>query len=377
MKESSRIVFVDYVRVVACFMVLLVHACEMYYCSSAPDGSPGWYTYVSTEGERLWVSLYDGFCRMSVPLFMIVSAYLLVPMRNGQTMLGFYTRRAWRILPAFAVFMVAYCTVPYLTGAIDYDTSVNDLIHLPFNFPSSAGHLWFIYPLIGLYLFIPVISPWLEKASATDERVFIGLFAVSTCIPYLTRAFGFVWGECLWNQFGTLWYFSGFIGYLVLAHYIRVHISWSASRRKTVGIACIILGAIPTILGFYIMVPPETFVYTGDSELTWGFCTPNVLLLTFGAFMLFSSMQRSEVPKLILGMSDLSYGIYLMHLLVLPSWAQYLKSYAITPALTIPAIAIATFLTCWGVTALLRFLPYGHLIIGCSRHSAIPQLTQR
>lgn len=42
-------------------------------------------SYLASEADRLWVSVYDGFSRMAVPLFMIVSAYLLVPMKKEQT----------------------------------------------------------------------------------------------------------------------------------------------------------------------------------------------------------------------------------------------------------------------------------------------------
>lgn len=48
-------------------------------------------------------------------------------------------------------------------------------------------------------LFIPIISPWLSKATAKEERFFIGLFLLSTCMPYFNRWFGEVWGQC----FGT------------------------------------------------------------------------------------------------------------------------------------------------------------------------------
>jgi hypothetical protein len=48
-----------------------------------------------------------------------------------------------------------------------------------------AGHLWFMYPLISLYLIIPVVSLWLKTASAHDELVFIGLFVFSTFTPFL------------------------------------------------------------------------------------------------------------------------------------------------------------------------------------------------
>ena len=122
--------------------------------------------------------------------------------------------------------MILYSTLPMLWGQIDGDTSAKDLSRLLLNFPTLAGHLWFMYPLISLYLFIPIISPWLEKATAREERFFIGLFLLSTCMPYLNRFVGEVWGQCFWNQYHMLWYFSGYLGYLVLAHYIRTHLTW-------------------------------------------------------------------------------------------------------------------------------------------------------
>ena len=72
----QRITFLDYVRTIACFLVMLVHACEFYYTEFYPT------TIIADESTRLWVSIYDGFSRMSVPLFMIVSAFLLAPMKD-------------------------------------------------------------------------------------------------------------------------------------------------------------------------------------------------------------------------------------------------------------------------------------------------------
>lgn len=133
-------------------------------------------SYLASETDRLWVSVYDGFSRMSVPLFMIVSAFLLVPMKEGQNMWQFYRHRFMRILPPFLIFMVLYSTLPMLWGQIDSVTSVKDLSRIWLNFPTLAGHLWFMYPLISLYLFIPIVSPWISKASAKEERFFIVLF---------------------------------------------------------------------------------------------------------------------------------------------------------------------------------------------------------
>ena len=231
----KRIAFLDYVRVFACFLVMLVHASENFYGAAGSTDMVGPQSFLQNEADRLWVSVYDGFSRMSVPLFMIVSAYLLAPMKKGQSCWQFYRKRFLRIMPPFIFFMVLYSTLPMLWGQIDGEQSMNDLSRIWLNFPMLAGHFWFMYPLIGLYLFIPVISPWLEKVSAKEERFFIGLFLVSTCIPFLNRWFGEVWGQCFWNEYHMLWYFSGYLGYLVLAHYIRVHLTWGRSLRLWVG----------------------------------------------------------------------------------------------------------------------------------------------
>lgn len=61
------------------------------------------------------------------------------------------------------IFMILYSTLPMLWGQLNEETSLKDLSRIFLNFPTLAGHLWFMYPLISLYLFIPIISPWLKK----------------------------------------------------------------------------------------------------------------------------------------------------------------------------------------------------------------------
>ena len=169
----KRIVFLDYVRVFACFLVMVVHASENFYGAEGSTDMVGPQSYLANEADRLWVAVYDGFSRMAVPLFIIVSAFLLAPMKAGLTSWQFYRQRCIRILPPFFIFMILYSTLPLLWGQIDAETSLKDISRIFLNFPSQAGHLWFMYPLISLYLFIPVISPWLNKATAKEERFFI------------------------------------------------------------------------------------------------------------------------------------------------------------------------------------------------------------
>ncbi|MBQ9560340.1 MAG: acyltransferase [Bacteroidaceae bacterium] len=368
MKE--RIPFVDYIRVAACFLVMLVHASENFYAADA-SGLAGNMSMLACEQNRLWVALYDGgLGRISVPLFMIVSAFLLVPMPQGTTMGQFYRRRFLRIGPPMVTFLLLYTFLPLLWGGMTWEQSMADLRRLPFNFPSMAGHLWFMYPLISLYLIIPVLSPWLREAPARDERIFLLIFTLSTFVPWVKRFVApEVWGECFWNQFTALWYCSGYIGYLVLAHYIRRHLSWTRNRRLWVGTVCLIAGAVFTAWSFWWKGVPGQPIETPMLEWAWEFCMPNVLCATFGAFLLFSCIEPAEAPRRVTGVAKLTFGMYLMHLFFLAPIANWIiGGDVVHPHLpvwaAIPVIAVLTFLCCLATTKLLSLLPGSKYVIG-------------
>jgi surface polysaccharide O-acyltransferase-like enzyme len=267
-------------------------------------------------------------------------------------------------------FMLIYTFLPLAWGGMTWEQSLADLKRLPFNFPSMAGHLWFMYPLISLYLIIPVVSPWLERASAKEERIFIGLFILSTFMPWLHRFVSDeLWGECFWNEFHGLWYCSGFLGYLVLAHYIRVHLDWSRRKKLTVGWISFLVGGAFTAWSFWLKGVPGQVIDTPALEWAWPFCTPNVLLATFGAFLLFTCIRQQKAPALLTGLSKLSFGMYLMHLLFLAPIAGWIiggdvANPAVPVWLAIPLIAVLTFLCCALTTKLISLIPGSKWVIG-------------
>ena len=356
----------DYVRVFACFLVMLVHASENYYPGPGSTDMAGPQAILANQTDRVCVSVYDGFSRISVPLFIIVSAYLLAPKKKEQGTREFYRKRFGKILPPFLIFSVLYATVPLLWGQINVATSLKDLAGLPLTFPTLAGHFWFMFPLFSLYLFIPMISPWLETASAREERFFILLFLISSCMPFLNRWFGEVWGQCFWNEFHLLWYFSGYLGYLVLAHYIRVHLDWGTARRLIAGSVLLAVGSVATILSYYVQAVPGVILDTPVLEVGWRFCTLNVVCATTGAFLLFSCIKQERAPRWIESLSKLSYGMYLMHIFWLHFWAIVsMRLLHLPTAVSIPFMAAATFVCSAVSTKIVSLLPCSKWIVGC------------
>lgn len=366
--EKERIVFLDYVRALACLMVILVHSSENFYLA-ALEGAPSGEMVdvvckIMSEDAKTWVSIIDGFCRISVPLFMITSAYLLCPMREGQPWGEFYKRRALRIVPPMIVFMVLYSVLPLLWGGTTPELAWKNLLYCPLNFPGAAGHFWFLYPLLSLYLFIPMISPWLQKATAKQERFFLILWLLSTTMSFFNRFGMQVFGQVWWNPYHGLFIFSGYLGYLVLAHYIRFHIHWSDAKRLAVGIPCAVIGIVATILSFYVQVEVGVEKDPNLMEIGWCFCTPNVVLGTFGTFLIFTTLHK-PLPGygLIKDISKLSYGMYLMHMFYLVMFAGILGD-KMAVHFAIPAIALSTYVACYLTTKIISLIPGNKWIIG-------------
>ena len=209
-------------RVVACFLVMLTHSCEPFYLGG--EGS-----LILTKADALWVSVLNVIPRACVALFVVASSYLQFPLHypTGE----FFRRRAARILLPFLVWTVVYALV--------WGEPVQNFKDLLLNFNYAAGHLWFVYMLVGLYLIMPILSPWAEKVGKRELQVYLGIWLFTTLIPFIRQWAGGpapvmygpsgipnpakypLWGEASWNTYGVFYYLSGFVGYLLLGLYFR------------------------------------------------------------------------------------------------------------------------------------------------------------
>ena len=192
----------------------------------------------------------------------------------------------------------------------------------------------------------------------------IGLYLLSTTMIIFNH-FGLqVFGQVWWNPYHGLYPFSGYIGYLVLAHYLRFHLKWSDRKRWAIGLPSIIIGAAITIWSFYVQIKIGQEQDADTVELLWHFCTPNVVLMTFGFFLVFSTIKR-PLPgyALVKDISQMSYGMYLMHMFWLVMYSNILGS-LMPVGLAIPAIALSTYLTCYVTTKLISLLPGSKWVVG-------------
>ena len=218
-KADSRVVWLDVVRLIAMFTVVCCH------CTDPFNFYPG--TAPNIEDIKFWGAVYGAVLRPCVPLFVMITGALLLPVRGDASV--FYKKRIPRVFFPFLIWSVIYNLFPWITGLLGVEprvildffpysgeevmrqslaVSMGYIAELPFNFSILDVHMWYIYLLIGLYLYLPIFSAWVEKASEKAKLWFLAVWGVTLLIPYYNEFVAqYLWGTCSWNSFGMLYYF--------------------------------------------------------------------------------------------------------------------------------------------------------------------------
>ena len=336
---KDREVWVDWMRVVACLMVMTVHSTEPFYI-----GGEG--ARILTAMDARWVSMSDTFVRACVPLFVVASSYLQFPLHYSTG--EFLRRRMLRVVVPFAVWTLVY--------ALYWGHAGENLSSLLLNFNYAAGHLWFVYMLVGLYLLMPMLSPWAERVGKRELQFYLLLCLLTTLLPFLRAWAGGnppviygptgipnparypLWGEASWNPYGLFYYFSGFVGYMLLGLYLRRFVGPLSWRRTLViALPAWLVGFAICYLGFLWAVEADAQgVYPVEGpmgmvvawETTWINDTLSVALMTIGWVLVFRKItsQGSFFRRILLPVSRASYGMYLCHMIVLAAVSGWLRT---------------------------------------------------
>ena len=354
-EQKNRNYGLDIVRALACYLVIQVHAGEFYYI-----GEGG---VVSSGDGPFWVGILNSLCRIAVPLFVLLTGFFLLPVKEDMSV--FFKKRFTRVLAPFFVWCVLYAIYWAFTGKTGWVEAGVNVLHIPVNFGTEVGHLWYIYMLIGLYLFAPIISPWIASASRKGMEFYLAIWALTLCLPYLHLIFPEILGECYWNHTPLLYYFSGFLGYMILGAYIKKYLFEKKAWHFPVGLLLIIVGYAVTAGGFSALL---STVYVKDLELCWGFETINVAMMSLGVFLLLKNVHcnnpSSVIARWITDVSKISYGMYLLHIMVLNFYFGLFDSMFDLVQIKIPVIALCTFVTSYLIAKLLSYLPKSKYIIG-------------
>ena len=351
-----HIVWLDVLRLVAILMVIAIHCTDPFNASPESRADPEF---------NFWGSIYGSMLRASVPLFVMMTGFLLLPVRQEASV--FYKKRIPRVLFPFLIWSVLFDLAPWFiqwvggspelvtdffpwepNPSASFTEALKTIALIPVTFTVYATPMWYIYVLIGLYLYMPVFSAWVEKASEKAKLWFLVAWGVSTLLPYYYQFVSpYIWGGCSWNSFNMLYYFAGFNGYLLLGHYLRNH-DWSLNKILLAGIPMFGIGYAVTFLGFrYVTALPE---YSDELlELFFTYCSLNVVMMTIPFFLLAKKVNvRSEkIRSLLANLTTCGFGIYMVHYFFTGPGVVLMRALHVPVALQIPAAAVVAFGVSW------------------------------
>ena len=248
---------------------------------------------------------------------------------------SFYKKRIPRVLFPFLIWSIFYYMTPWVTGLLGWNNQVviklfswaesdsqafsdglANVIRIPYTFSFIACHMWYIYMLIGLYLYLPIFSTWVEHATKRQKEIFLILWALSTFLPYFTEYVSkYAFGTCEWNSFGLFYYFAGFNGYLLLGHYIQHYIHWNWAKTLGIALPLLIVGFLITYNGYsYIMELPDKT--PEQVELFWTYNSPNIAMMTLAFFLLIYRIRidsNSHIASWLAHLTTCGFGIYMIH----------------------------------------------------------------
>lgn len=345
----------DRLRNLATVMVVAIHV-----SGSVAQGNTEYDTFFWWTGN-----LWDSVARPSVPLFVMLSGFLLL---GKDYELGYFlNRRFSRVVVPALFWMVIYSFYNFKAkGApATIADAIRGIVEKPVHY-----HLWFIYLIIGLYMVYPILRPWIRTAKERDYLYFFACCILGTWVY-----------KILWVFFGIsigvyFELFTNNCGYFVLGYYLgnkpmrgegtipegRIA-PWpfSAAQLALIALALIIAGTGITAVGTWWA--SKAFGGTFHPYF-YDYLTPNCAMAAAGWFLLAKwTFNRASLLDIEKELAAASFGIYFIHVLVMDWWshAGYWQT-EIHPAAGIPAVLCMVMLMSFAVIASIRALPGGQKI---------------
>lgn len=320
--------WIDLLKAIAAFAVILLHV-----------SVPLQYDISNQKLLRIGV-FYNSMVRFCVPIFVMVSGVLLLSKTQE---LGLFLRKRFsRIIYPFL-----FWSCIYLLVKINYNLPIKEIVLFSISqFRSGTEyHLWYIYMLIGLYLFIPILSKWIVGASKKEILYFLSiwLFILLLELPGFVKLFTRI----------DFRYFSGYIGYLVLGTFL--HRYFTMKSKWFPGL--LVLGAVmfTFFTTYFLTIQSKHFI---DQYIN--FLSVNVALAATGVFLLCKDMvvQSEMVKKIITVISKYSYGIYLSHVFILIVFGMIgFNSSLFNPWIGVPVVSVCCLVTSFLLTFSLSKIP--------------------
>lgn len=353
----KRQAYLSYIRALACIAIVILHT---------TDAAVILYQDQISNGERI-ASLSVVYCMMwAVPCFVMVTGALLLDKNRSVSLKDVFRKYILRILIALFAFALIFAFFDSLMnrdgGGLSFIPKgiVNALTG------NSWAHLWYLYLLIGLYLFLVIYRAVAHHISVKEYRYMLLVFLIFLSILPILKIWNIEAG--FYIHTATIYPFYLFAGYAIADGKIRI--------SRPVAILLLIIG-VAGIVVFNILAARR--IEISNSNLL-GYSSIFVVALSAGVFSLVKSIPTDRIAhtqvsptihvyeehkpgffgRILLEIDRCSFGIYLIHMifvrLVLRYWQ--VNPFALQPSILVFIGLILAFLAVsYGLTFLFKLIP--------------------
>ncbi len=340
--KKEIVYWADLIRVVAIYLIIVIHV--------SGQLTTDWQK--TPNSQWIIADIYGGIARVAVPLFFMISGYLLLP--RSESLNVFYSKRIPKILIPLIVWSLIYLGWYCGTHA---NTCTPSLVSNLLLVKGAYFHLWFLYSLLGIYLILPILR---LIVGADPDKKLLWYFMLLWLLfqPILSLAHKF-WNFDI-NLRAPL--AGGFVGYFILGYLLG---EMTLSRTRVILAAVIlILSTFVTILGTYLFTRGagqfDGFFYDYVS-IGVAFASPAtfILLRWLSETSPFASPQARALTRLL---AISAFGVYLIHVIVMEVLSDWIPFVHVNSLMgnaiwTIPLVSAIVFLPSFLIVRILQKIP--------------------
>lgn len=298
-------------------------------------------------------NLYNSVSRVGVPLFFMLSGFLLLG--KNEPIYTFFSKRFSKVFIPLVVWSLIY--IVWKVSILNMGTysfhSFYSILYSPAHY-----HLWFMYSILGIYLYLPLLRILIANAPTTYLWYFVILWIFSVSIfPYLHILFD-VYSHI------ELKMVSGFTGYLVVGYLLG-----NIKYRKIHFLVSSLILILSNLLTAYATLK-YSVMSNQMSQLFYNYLAPNVILQSISIFIclkyVFNNtklLRNSYSLHLFKLASSCTLGIYMIHIMCIVwlsngTFGFRINALTFHPIYSIPLVVLLTFSLSLIITFFIKKIPF-------------------
>ncbi|HCZ9271962.1 TPA: acyltransferase family protein [Vibrio alginolyticus] len=295
LEKSNQNVNIQFIRIIAAYFVVVIHVSAK-YVGGIDVGEP------SYETINWWVGVtVDSFSRWSVPVFAIITGYLVLEKSDELT--SFYFGKFIPLVKLILFWSALFVLWSIYEKVFFYHYDFKEALSLIVK-DILAGrpyyHLWYLTMLVSFYLFLPFIRALLSAVNLQELKVFLILVLVMTSANQIYNM--------LVNMLGydTVGVFSGiklleYLGYFIFGYYFKI--TEQDKKANWYLLWCLFIFSI-----IFSIIATWMFGY----KYVLHYTSPNVVIMSISIFYIMYYFRASFVKK-ISSLGYYSLGVYILH----------------------------------------------------------------